>query len=81
MIIRVLISSLNELLLGLFESKRADQALSITRDVDIGHIAWIINPRLPLQMMAALSVMLWVLPMTFVNWIITPVVDIRLIGD
>lgn len=32
-------------------------------------------------MVATLSVMLWVLPMTFVNWIITPVVDIRLIGD
>ena len=55
-IVRVLISTLDQLLLGLLEAERADKSLAVARDVDVGHVARVIHSRLPLLVVRALVV-------------------------
>ena len=81
-VVRVLVASFDELLLGLFESQRTDQALSITRNVDVRHIARVVDARLSLQVVSALVVVSaiiqamvhlnWLLTMTLVNGVLSP---------
>ena len=55
-IVMVLVTALDELLLSLFETKWAHEALAIARNVDVGHVAGVVDPRLALQMVPHLVV-------------------------
>ena len=56
-VVRVLVSPLDKLLLGLLESKRPHKPLPIVWDVDVSHIAWVVDSWLPLQVIATTVVL------------------------
>ena len=62
-IVLVFITSLDELLLGLLQSKRSHEALSITGHIDVCHVTWVVDPWFPLQIdqgVMVLPIALWV---------------------
>ena len=48
-VVLVLVSPLDQFLLSLLEPKRPNESLAIRRDIDICHVAWVIDSRLPLE--------------------------------
>lgn len=53
-VIAILVPSLDQLLFRLFETEGAHQAITIVRNIDIGHVPRVIHARLSLQMMTCL---------------------------
>lgn len=47
----ILVSALDQLLLCLFEAEGSDESLAILRNVNVGHVAWVVHSRLPMYIM------------------------------
>ena len=80
-IVLVFITSLDELLLGLLQSKRSHEALSITGHIDVCHVTWVVDPWFPLQIdqgVMVLPIALWIVRcswrkgLTLVNHLLVP---------
>ena len=79
-VVMVLVSALDEFLLGFLKAERAHKALAITRDVDVGHVAGVVHAGFPLQVVSSLvmvATMLrlslseeWLSAMALVDWIL-----------
>ena len=48
-VVLVFVSPLDQFLLGFLQSKRPNESLAIRRDVDVGHVPWVIDSWLPLE--------------------------------
>ena len=55
---RILVAALNQLLLSFLKSERSHKTLAIARNVDVGHVAWVVDSRLSLQVCDRLTVAL-----------------------
>ena len=48
-VVLVFVSPLDQFLLSFLQSKRTYESLAIRRDVDVGHVPWVIDSWLPLE--------------------------------
>ena len=87
-VVRILVAAFDKFLLSLLETERSHKPVAVVRDVDVGHVAGVVNARFALQVMPALvdevcaslpmvidSLMLVqrLLAMALIYWILPPV--------
>ena len=77
-VVGVLVPSLDELLFGLFEPQRPDQSLPIARDVDVGHVARVVDPRFALQLVRMIAVKC-ACPLIVIAWLLLKWMSMALI--
>ena len=96
-VVGILVATFNQFLLSLLETERSDKPVAVVRNVDICHVAGVVDARLALQVMSALvdkvcaslpmvidSLMLVqrLLAVTLIYWVLSPVaVQVLLTGN
>ena len=78
-VVGVLVPSLDELLFGLFEPQRPDQSLPIARDVDVGHVARVVDPRFALQLVRMTAVECAWPPLIVIAWLLLKWMSVALV--
>jgi len=91
LVVLVLIPPLDQFLLGLLKSKRAHEPLSLTRDVDIGHVSRVVDSRLAMVVrrivrMTLLTVALataasWVILVVGLRRVVVTFVDLLIVAS
>ena len=77
-VVGVLVPSLDELLFGLFEPQRPDQSLPIARDVDVSHVARVVDPWFALQLVRMTAVKC-ACPLIVIAWLLLKWMSMALI--